>query len=450
MVDLRSAFARRHELRYGFLFLPGLIALGFVGAALLVVRLDELGGANGVGIGFEGNAQGARTILSTVAGSLITVAGLAFSITIVSLQLVSQQFSPRAIRTFLGDRVTQVTAGVFVGTFAYCLLVLRSVRAGPGFIPSLSITLAIAMGVVAMGFLLAFIHHMSQAIQVSTITATVARSTLAAIGELYPASFGGEEEMRAEQVLREWHARGRPAQVYAERSGYVRTVDLEALGKAVEERPLLAHVAAAPGDFVGGRDPVVEVWGPDPADEGAARGLARAVVVADERDVEHDAGYGVRQLADIAMRALSPSVNDPTTAVTCVRYLREILARLAGRAFPSPVRRLAGDVVLVVRVRPFEEYVGTAFLQVGRYARDVRVAVEVIEAVTAVARAALDAGARARLAPLYEAAETTAKVALEEAVTDADSRRVETALERLRNPYGRPSSASAASWSATR
>ena len=450
MIELRQLLARRAELRYGFLFLPGVIAAGFVAAALLIVRLDELGGANGVGIGFEGNAQGARTILSTIAGSLITVAGLAFSITVVSLQLVSQQFSPRAIRTFLGDRITQVTAGVLVGTFAYCLLVLRSVRAGHGFIPSLSITLAIALGVVAMGFLLVFIHHMSSSIQVSTITGRVAKATLACVGELYPEFFGGPEAEDPDEVLRAWNEEAEPHRVYPTRPGYVRTVDLDMLREELDDRPLRAHVPVAPGDFVTEAQPIVELWVERPDDE--REEVARAaVVLADERDVEQDAGYGVRQLADIAMRAISPSVNDPTTARTCLGYLRAILERLAGRAFPASVRRLEDDVVLVVRVTSFAEYVDSAFLEVGRYAADARVAAELIDATAAVACAAVDADAEDRLPPLQEAATSTAEAALEAAKSDADRRRIAEVLDRFERAAGYDASAaSAASWSATR
>ncbi len=447
-MDLRASVRRREELRYGFLFLPGAIALGFVAAALVVVQLDHLGGESGVGIGFGGNAEGARTILATVAGSLITVAGLAFSITIVSLQLVSQQFSPRSIRTFLGDRVTQVTAGVFVGTFAYCLLVLRSVRAGPGFIPSLGITIAIALGVVAMGFLLAFIHHMSSTIQVSTITARIAHSTLDAIGELYPESFGGPKAEDPAEVLRVWRAEGEPVAVLPERPGYVRAVTLDTLCDDLAERPLRVHVAVAPGDFVTERDPVAEVWRPRLDDEGVAA-VRRAVLTANERDLEQDACYGLRQLADIAMRALSPSVNDPTTAVTCIGYLRAIMARLAGRSLPAAVRRLDDDVVLVVEVRPFSDYVDVAFVQIARYTRDARAAVELIEAAAAVARAAAEAGAHDRIPPLEEGATVAAETALEAATSDSDRRRVAAALEAFDDGYS-SSEASAASWSATR
>src|SRR3712207_1681522 len=120
--------ARVHNLRYGFLFLPGAIALALGVLATILVRLDRTGGSHGLGLGFTGGPDAARNVLTTIAGSLITVAGLTFSITIVSLQLVSQQFTPRALRGFLGDRVNQTVAGMFVGIFVYSLLVLRSVR----------------------------------------------------------------------------------------------------------------------------------------------------------------------------------------------------------------------------------------------------------------------------------------------------------------------------------
>ncbi|HSC49542.1 MAG TPA: DUF2254 domain-containing protein [Gaiellaceae bacterium] len=450
MIDLRQKLARRAELRYGFLFLPGAIAAGFVVAALVIVQLDHLGGPDGVGIGFEGNAQGARTILATVAGSLITVTGVTFSVTVVSLQLVSQQFSPRAIRTFLGDRVTQVTAGVLVGTFAYCLLVLRSVRAGGDFVPSLSISAAIALGVLSMGVLLVFIHHMSTSIQVSTITGRVSRATLASVRGLYPEFFGGPEAEDPEEVLRGWNAELEPQRVYPTRPGYVRYVGLDVLRAELDARPLRVHVPVAPGDFVTEAEPIMELW-VEQLDGELEESARAAVVVGDERDVEQDAGYGVRQLADIAMRAISPSVNDPTTARTCLGYLRAILERLAGRAFPASVRRFDDDVVLVVHVTPFEQYVDSAFAQVGSYASDARVAADLIDATAAVARAAIEAGAEERLAALQEAAVVAAEAALDGAKSDFERRRVAEALARFDRAAGYDASAaSAASCSATR
>jgi uncharacterized membrane protein len=179
--------SRWQALRSSFWLLPGLITAWMIVLAVVLIDIDRTSGPNGIDWAFSGDAEAARGILSTVAGSLITVAGLSFSITIVTLQLVAGQFTPRAIRGFLSDRVNQSVAGAFVGIFAYCLVVLRSVRAEDtdgtnGFVPALAVSSAIALALAALGFLLLFIHHMGQLIQVSQIASRIAKETLAAVG----------------------------------------------------------------------------------------------------------------------------------------------------------------------------------------------------------------------------------------------------------------------------
>jgi uncharacterized membrane protein len=390
------------DLRYGFLFLPGIIALAFVGLALLLVRIDRLGDTHGLGVGFGGDAAAARSVLSTIASSLITVAGLTFSITIVSLQLVSQQFTPRALRGFLGDRLNQVVAGSFVGIFAYCLLVLRAVRdATPtsttfdGFVPALSVTLGIALGIATLGLLLVFIHHMSRSIQVSTIASSIGRSTLDAVEELYPVAFGEPAGEPPDEVLRRWRSAGEPVVVRATRPGYVQTVSVDAFadGEAYAEWKL--YLRSVPGDFVTPATPVAEVWAPEPDDE-VVDEVHAVIEVDNERDIAQDALYGVRQLTDIAVRALSPSMNDPTTAVTCIGYSKAVLETLAGRAFPRQSRRSERTYV-VARRREFEEFVDVGLRQVALHARDEpRVVAALRAAAESVAREARTAGAHDR------------------------------------------------------
>jgi uncharacterized membrane protein len=172
----------------GFWLIPGATALALAGLAVALVALDRWRGDLGLFFAYQGDAGAARDILAVLAGSLITVAGLTFSIMIVTLQLVSAQYTPRALRTFLGDRLTQLVAGTFVGVFAYSLIVLRFVGGGDDgdFVPSLSITVAIALGLGALGLLIAFINHMSRSIQVSTIAARIASDTHASLASPYP------------------------------------------------------------------------------------------------------------------------------------------------------------------------------------------------------------------------------------------------------------------------
>jgi uncharacterized membrane protein len=422
---LTAVRARIHDLRYGFLFLPGVVAVAVALLGPLLVEIDERVG-DGVAFGFHAEADAARALLATIAGSLITVAGLTFSITIVSLQLVSQQFSPRALRGFLGDRLNQVVAGTFVGTFLYSVLVLREVR-GDGesrfdrFVPALAITGSVALAVISIGLLLVFIHHMAQTIQVSSITAGIAKATLGAVEPLYAETFGVGSEEDPDALAAEWERAAPRHAVRASRPGYLRSVAFEDLGNLAPAETLRCRLLVAPGDFVTEETPMLEYW-QDAPDECVERLVVRATAVQSERDLHQDVDFGLRQLADIALKAISPGVNDPTTAVTSIGYIRAILERLATLPTPLPVRRYPGtDVIAIAHARPFDEYVRTALLELGRYAaRDARVAGALLEAAAGAARAARTAGFDDRLASLATVADDIAARARAEAVTDLD------------------------------
>ncbi len=421
--------ARLRNLLQGFWFVPGLIAIALGALSFVVISIDRAAGPRGLSGAFDGDASAARSILSTIAGSLITVAGLAFTLTVVTLQLVSSQFTPRALRNFVGDRVNQLTAGSFVGIFLYCLLVLRSVRTRvegqDGFIPALSVTVAILLAVLALGLLLAYIHHVSSSIQVSNIAASVARQTLSRVDRLFPESFGEGLGDDPQGFLADEDARGSPVEVLASRPGYVQVIDVDELVKELGgDGETRIQVEVAPGDFVTPNTRLVRAWACSAEDpSGAVHGAIR---LASERDISQDVGYGIRQLADIALRALSPGVNDPTTAVDCIGYLRAVVERLAGRAFPSATRRHPSGVVLWLRHRTFEEYVEDAFVEVARFASaNARVAVAVIEACGSASDAAERAGAADRVALLRSVAERLGSWAVADARTERDAERIE-------------------------
>jgi uncharacterized membrane protein len=435
-VERVGKLARR--LLDGFWFVPLAVAVSLALLALALLALDRAGGEGGVGLGFDGDASAARDILAAIAGSLITVAGLTFSLTIVTLQLVSGQFTPRALRGLLADRVTQLVAGTFVGIVAYALLVLRSVRdpaddGSEGFVPSLATTVAILLALSALVLLVVFVHHIGRTIQVSSIAGRLSRQTLAAVERLYPDSFGEELEAAPAPALAAWRAEAAPVVVRPARPGYVQAVLLDDLFRGLptggESR---VAVSVAPGDFVTEATTAIEVWTENDADA-AARAAARALVVDDERDVRQDPAFGVLQLADIALRAISPGVNDPTTAVTCIGYLRAVLERLAARAFPPELRRdEEAGVTAIARRTPFEGYLELAVAEIGRYATpDARVAGALLDALAAVAKAARRAGAAQRASVVVAAARRVAGPAIEDARTDADREALRAGLARV-------------------
>jgi uncharacterized membrane protein len=386
--------ARVREVLAGFWAVPLATSVALAALAFVLVAIDDRAGAKGVSLGFHADAAAARDILSVVAGSLITVAGLTFSLLVVTLQLVSGQFTPRAMRRILADRTTQVVAGVFVGVVAYALIVLRSVRAvdaSDALVPSLATTVAIWLALIALGLLIVFIHHIGTSIQVSTITARVARETLQTVDRLCPDDGRPPLDTSAvAEVASSWRAEGAPVIAHPPRPGYVQVVGVHDV--AAELPPgARAVVTVRTGDFVTEETAAIEIWSAEATSETVAR-VAGAIVVADERDLRSDVAFGIRQLVDIALRAISPGINDPTSATTSIGYLTAILERLAGR--PYPKGRAAEDDRLVVSQTPaFSEHLETGFAELGRYADDTRVASSLLDALGSIGEAAHRAGA---------------------------------------------------------
>lgn len=390
-----AARGRWRDVLQSLWFVPSAIVAVLIGLAFGVVEIDRALASGGDTFGFEGDPSAARLILSSVAASLITVAGLVLSLTVLTLQLVSSQFTPRALRGFMGDRVTQLTAGLFVGVFAYCMIVLRTVR-NEGktidpFVPGLGVTLAIALSLIALGVLLFFIHHVASSIQASSLIRRIGSETLSSIDSLFPEPRGVAFEQESEADAAGTGGLRGPVPMYAPRAGYVQRIDVGALAN-LESGPAHIKLRVSPGDFVTERTRLAEVW--LRAGESGVRGERqlpeslppRGVTISDERDIVQDARYGLRQLVDIALRALSPGINDPSTAVTCLGYLRACLERLTERDLPATKRLLEEPDVVVEAVHlPYRAYLELGFLEIARAARaDARVQDELVAALRAV------------------------------------------------------------------
>jgi uncharacterized membrane protein len=308
-----------------------------LGAALPL--LDEALQASGeepLAYVFEGGPSAARGILSTIAGSVVSVTTLLFSLTIVTLQLASSQYSPRLLQTFVRDRVVQVCLGVLLGTFVYALVVLRSVRSadesesGPAFVPRLSVTVGVVLALVSVAALVIFLSHQTRELRIETMLRDVHAEATATIERLAAQLADGDSP---DGPLPDVPSSARP--VCARRSGFlVRTA----------EAPLLAEVARSgavlrldrrPGESVVAGTPLAWVWAdagaaPLPVDQLAAA-LERHVAVSVERSPAADPSYGLRKLVDIAARALSPGINDPTTAVHALSHVSAVMGLLSTR-----------------------------------------------------------------------------------------------------------------------
>ncbi|MFO1061773.1 MAG: DUF2254 domain-containing protein [Dongiaceae bacterium] len=303
-----------------------------VGLALGLIRLDmfllSIGSDELPWFGAM-EADAARRILATTASTMVTIAGLVFSITMVVLQLASSQFGPRLLRTFVGDVGNQAILGTFVSAFLYCLLVLATVRNEPsGFVPLVSTAVGLLFGVAGIGVLVFFIHHIAQSIRVERVVAAVVADLHRAIERSAPS------EAADEPVLNATPGPTGPGQrLRAGASGYVRTVDEEALLGIARDCDLLIRLRCRPGDAVVAGDVLGELWPPG-AEGKVAASVLGAIGVGSERTPAQDVRYVLRQLAEIAVRALSSGINDPFTAAECIDGITAGLHGAASRGDP--------------------------------------------------------------------------------------------------------------------
>ncbi|MBE0477082.1 MAG: DUF2254 domain-containing protein [Coriobacteriia bacterium] len=358
----------RERLRTSLWFVPAILVLASLVAAVLLFRLDQVLSLSPewkrLLLAFGGGPESARAILETIAGSMLTLTGLVFSITILVLQLASSQYSPRTLRSFLRDRPSKLALGVFLGTFAFALAGLLAVRQeGPGreeFVPGLTVGAAFVMVLVSLGLFVYYIHHIAQRIRITSITASIEKETASLIEELY----GEEAELRGPPAVPAGGAR----EVAAPRAGYVVNVDVERLVRAAARADAVIQLVARVGSFVPQGAPVLRVHGAVVDHEPE---LGDYVTLDDERTLEQDAAYGFRQLVDIAIRALSPSLNDPTSAVNAIDRLHALLRRLGEKRAPSGVLcDDAGEPRLIVPVRVFPEYLQLSVEEIARYGGD--------------------------------------------------------------------------------
>ena len=313
--------------------------LGFV---LVDARIDGDGLLTPLGFGVS--PEGVRSVLSTIAGSTITVVGVTFSLTVVALQMAASQYSPRLLRTFLADRANQAVLSVLLGTFVYALLVLRQVRSATdeveAVVPQFAVAVALALTLLSVGMLLFFFHHLSQQLRVESILRDVERATLRVIHryeELDP-------DLESPVSLPDPPVGSVP--IEASRSGYLQAVDADLLYVRLVGDGLVLRIRPTIGSHVTAGTTIAWVWHrdgeeiEDVADVSAA--VYRSLSVGFERTLQQDVAFGIRQLVDVAARALSPAVNDPATAVNAIGSLSVLVCACAVRRL-GPAMKMDDD-----------------------------------------------------------------------------------------------------------
>ena len=348
-------------------FVPTICTIVAALAALLVIVAEQRGllvaPASLVLLGAR-SPESARSLLSAVAGGLITVTGVSFSVTILALELSSSQFTPRVIPNFMANRATQIVLGVLIGTFTYCLVVLRVIGSDsgqtPAFVPRIAITGGMLLALASVGAIIFFINHAAQSIQVSSILQQVTEKALSQVGRLFPEDFGenaGEPSADAEPPPD--HMR-----IVASRSGYLQAIDDADIFKAGGSAEAVIAIELPIGAFVLEGEVLARAWPPGALDERARAKIARAMTIGDERTREQDYELALIEISDVAVKALSPSINDPTTAMHCIDRLSQLLLALARRHAPTRRRTRDGRLHVIVRDLPFDRAVHTAFAQI--------------------------------------------------------------------------------------
>ncbi len=317
---------------------------------------------------FGAGAEGARGMLSAIAASMITVAGVVFSVTIVALSLAASAYSPRILRTFLHDRLTQTSFGVFVGIFVYCLVVLRTVRAageGMEFVPSIAVAAAVVLAVGGVWVLVYFIHHLAVAIQVSSILERVATETRGSVDRLFPqrvANDSADDMGNAAFENRWWR------NIPARHTGYVVQVNLDGLAEFAQNRGAVLRMQLAVGEFAIEGQPLVAVTGDNTSVDADADAVDAHFSFAEERTIDQDVEFGIQQIVDVAARALSPAINSPSTAILCLDHLTAIFMMLGQRRIGARRYPDKGAVRVFCKGPTFESIASTAFGPLARYA----------------------------------------------------------------------------------
>jgi uncharacterized membrane protein len=373
-----------YNLRGGFLVRPLIIALALGCAGALLSWLEEQFPVASAWVPtavFPSHAdpQVAQVILAGIAASMMTVVSIVFAILLMTLTLASMQFSPRIIVSFSKDRVTQWTLGVFLGTFSYCMAALPAARSLPHpFAPVATVLGAMMLALTCVGWLLFFIHHISQAISVNHIVDKIAKETESMIDELMP-SPRGVDSLKHVEALR---PNPSEAAFSSDESGYIRFVDTQRLIALAKLYHVSIRVLRRVGHFVPAGVPLMMVSKGDRVPPEGTAQLLGAFDFGPTRTLQQDVEFGVLQIVDIALKAISPAVNDPTTAISCIDQLSRILIRFASR---QPPDELLCDPPGIPRASVgwihFERLLDGAFEQIRMYSKaDVAVSLRLLRA----------------------------------------------------------------------
>lgn len=392
------------DVRASYWFVPSLMAAAALILGAVVIYIDVSVGSDwldGLSWFQDNKPDGAQEVLSTIAGSAITVAGVVFSITIVSVSYAASQYGPRVLTNFMSDRGNQVTLGTFIATFLYCLMVLRTIRGGDddNFVPDLAIIVALLLALCSIAVLIFFIHHVPRSIHVNTVAAGIGRQLLASLGERYPEFIGHAPEKSSELLEATIpSALGDHPGVLSNDgitpalspvTGYIEAIDDEELMEIACGSKLIVKLLYQPGDYIHEGRTFAELWPPEQVTEAIAAKLGGTFAVSSQRTPLQDTRFLIDELVEVGTRALSPGVNDPFTAITCLDWLGSALSDASRRKLPSKYRvDQQGAVRVIASPMTFADFVERAIGQFRQYlATDKNACLHAIRTIQVVAAA---------------------------------------------------------------
>ncbi len=354
-------------------FLPSVFVVVALSAGYVLSRVSLPEGGFFSPLLFLGDAAAARQLLTVVAGTMITVTGLVFVLTVVALQIASTQFSPRLLRSFLQDRGTRLVLSVFVATFAYSLgglfTVGQQTDGGADFVPRLAVTGSLILALISVGMLVYYIQHITNAIRIDTVMHSVRRATLQAIRTQYPQPVRNTPGTPVVAPQPPEHALLVPVRI----SGYLQEVDATALLRLAQHHRITIRIRPQIGHHLVGGSTLAWAWHGDDVSRATPQVSAAindAVAMTVERRVENDVGFGIRQLVDIGLKAVAPSMNDPYTAVQAIQHLAIVMAELATVATDDRWIADAPGVGVFIPVPQFPLLLDTVCSNVRRSAAD--------------------------------------------------------------------------------
>lgn len=377
-----------NKLQGSLWFVPALIVVGLMLLSFLMIWLDRVVGyinIREVLFIFTAGPEGTRDMLTTIAGSMLTVASVAFSFTIVVFSFASSQYGSRTIHSFMDDNTNQAVLGTLLGSFVYCLLILRTVRleSGNEFVPVLASSVALTLAVIDLGLFILYIHHVSEAIQAYHIINRIGITTSKSIDTFFPRELGGSvgiSENDAETILSD-----RPyieVPVYA--NGYVEAIDIDYMLDIATRHELFVIQRKGMGDYVI-KDEVLAIVGPESkVTPAVTKSIQECYFLGVHRSLHQDPEYGLLLLSDITLKALSAAINDPNTAIMGLNEISRVLRQIARKEFPKHILSdKQGKPRIIASVPSFEQLAAQAFDQVRRYGMaDSAIPVKMLEVIT--------------------------------------------------------------------